>query len=96
MMAWEKMFTGEFRANELVIMSETGFRKIKIFALFLKLACKFEILIFQKVNVGYGEWTERDQRRKVWNKSEVYCGCPAKNEWAGRVGKQREIQGRFK
>lgn len=42
-------------------MSEMGFRKIKIFTLFLKLACYFEILLFQKVNVGCGEWTVRGQ-----------------------------------
>lgn len=54
-MAREVMLTGEFRDKEWVVTSETGFRKIKIFALFLKLACKLEILIFQKVNAGHGE-----------------------------------------
>lgn len=96
LMARDEMLTGEFRDNEWIIMSETGFRKIKVFALLLQLVCTFEILIFKEVNVEYGEWSQRGQEGKSGNKLEGCYRCPANNEWAIRFGKEREIQGRFK
>lgn len=65
-MVEEEVLIEEFSNSEWIRMCKTGFKKVKFFVLFLHLSNKFEILIFQKVNlIEYKEPIGRP-RRKVW------------------------------